>query len=164
MKRSGPPKPVSAGRLLDGLLDALGLKRGMSRHGVVHLWPKIVDAAIARHTKCEKVVDSTLYVSVDSSVWMNELAALKGVLLEKVNSCLEPGASRITDIRFHQRSWARSGDETPSDPPPPSPPTEENKRMVRRTLEPIKDEELKKTLQRILEKDRVLKSQRQIKD
>ncbi len=150
--------------MLDGLLDGLGLKRGLSRHSVVHLWPKLVDSTIARHTKCEKVIDSTLYVSVDSSVWMNELASLKGVLLEKVNACLEPGASKITDIRFHQRSWARSAEETPASPTPTSPPTEENKRMVRRALEPVKDEELKKTLERILEKDRVLKSRRTAKD
>lgn len=160
MKRSGPFKPVSAGSLLDGLLDGLGLKRGLSRHSVVHLWPKIVDSAIARHTICEKVVDSTLYISVDSSVWMNELAALKGVLLEKVNACLEQGTPRITDIRFHQRSWAKSGEVTPTNRLPDAPASEENKRLVRRALEPVKDEQLKKTLERILEKDRVLKSRR----
>lgn len=160
MRRRGPQKPVSAGSLIDGLLEGLGLRRGLSRHNLVHLWPKIVDSAVARHTKCEKVVDSTLYISVDSSVWMNELAALKAVLLEKVNAYLDSGAQKITDIRFHQRSWAKSVEEPPPAPVRSSPPTEETKRMVRRALEPVQDERLKKTLERILEKDRVLKSQR----
>lgn len=164
MKRSGPSKPVSAGSLVDGVLEGLGLRRGLSRHSVVQLWPKIVDTTVARHTKCEKLVDSTLYVLVDSSVWMNELAALKRVLLDKVNGCLEPGTPKITDIRFQQRSWAKSADETQESPAPDAPPTEENKRMVRRALEPVKDEHLKKALERILEKDRVLKSRREIKE
>ena len=138
------------------ILDRYGLKTALSRHNVVRLWPKIVDAAVARHVQAEKVTGSTLHLVVDSSVWMNELAAMKHILIEKVNSCLEPGAAKITDIRFQQRSWAKPA-EKPVEPPLPPEPTEQDLRIARRILEPVKDEGLREVVSRILEKDRKLK-------
>jgi hypothetical protein len=151
--------PRSAGRILQGTLKQLGLHAGLSRHRVVHLWPKIVEPTVARHAKAEKVSGSTLYVIVDSSVWMNELAAIRNLLLEKVNSRLAPDASPITEIRFMQRSWARVPE---SKTPEPEPPVlgEADRRLVGAMLEPVKDEDLRRMLQRILEKDLALRIRR----
>ena len=56
---------------------------------------------MAAHATAEAVSGSTLQVSTDSSVWMNELAAIKTVLLKKINTCLPDDVPPITDIRFY---------------------------------------------------------------
>ena len=153
-------KPVTAGAILRKALNGLGLRAALSRHNVIQLWPKIVGEPVSSHAQAEKLVGSTLYVIVDSSVWMNEIAAIKNVLLEKINSCLPPRVATITDIRFHQRSWAEAKPSEPHPSVPYPPPTEQDVRVARQVLEPVKDEDLKDLLKRILEKDRRLKSRR----
>jgi predicted nucleic acid-binding Zn ribbon protein len=160
MKYHTHKKPVAAGTALRKALGGLGLQAALSRHSVIQLWPKIVDAPVSSHAQAEKLVGSTLYVVVDSSVWMNEIAAIKNVLLEKINSCLPPRVAPITDIRFHQRSWAGVKAPVPCTKAT-APPTDKDVRMARQVLEPVRDEHLKVVLQRILEKDRQLKCRRQ---
>lgn len=145
--------------MLQKVLDRFGLQTSLSKHNVVALWPKIVDSAVARHVQAEKVTGSTLHLVVDSSVWMNELAAMKHILLEKVNACLGPGAPKITDIRFQQRSWAKAAEKTVARPLPPEP-TDQDLRNIHRIMEPLKDEGLREVVSRILEKDRKLKFDR----
>jgi predicted nucleic acid-binding Zn ribbon protein len=159
MKYNINKQPVAAGTALRNALSGMGLQAALSRHNVIQLWPKIVDAPVSSHARAEKLVGSTLYVVVDSSVWMNEIAAIKNVLLEKINSCLPPRVAPITDIRFHQRSWA--GTKTPEPRTSNlSPPTDKDVRMARQVLEPVMDERLRAVLKRILEKDRQLKCRR----
>jgi len=90
-----------------GALRRMGLGSSLARQSIVNRWPKIVDRVIAKRAKAERLVDDTLYVVVDSSVWMNELSANKFTLLEKINATLEPGVPRIRDIKFTQSSWNR---------------------------------------------------------
>lgn len=159
MKQKSTRSPQSAGSVLGSVLRGMGLTQALSRHAVVTHWAEIVDESVARHAKAEKVTGSTLHVAVDSSVWMNELAALKKVLLEKVNSSLPAGAAPIEDMRFSQRSWARSSEHIQDEPTPPAP-DERDIRAARTVLEPIRDDKLKHLLNRILEKDRQLKWRR----
>lgn len=157
MNRDKRNKPIPAGQILQTVFKNRGWKSALARHGIIALWPQIVDSTVARHAMAEKLSGSTLYVIVDSSVWMNELAAIKNVLLEKVNARLERGAQPVTDIRFHQRSWAGRA-KTPQAVTPEPHLSEKDVRMVRQLLEPVSDEGLKPLLKRILEKDRLLKN------
>lgn len=54
-----------------GALRRMGLGSSLARQSIVNRWPKIVDRVIAKRAKAERLVDDTLYVVVDSSVWMN---------------------------------------------------------------------------------------------
>ncbi|HMK36222.1 MAG TPA: DUF721 domain-containing protein, partial [Desulfomonilaceae bacterium] len=83
--------PVTAGSIIGKALDGLGLSGIVARHRVLHQWAEIVDSVIARHARAVKVTGTVLHVVVDSSVWMNELAAAKGVLLQKLNTSLPKG-------------------------------------------------------------------------
>ncbi len=159
MKGKNRHNPENAGSILRGLLKRMGLAAPLSRHNVVRLWPKIVDSTVARHARVEQISGSTLFLAVDSSVWMNELAAIKNLLLEKVNACLDADAPRITEIRFLQRSWAgqRESRQPKTQPPPMAP---EEVQAVDNILAPMKDPDLKAVLERILEKDRKLKWRR----
>lgn len=146
------------------LLSQYGLTRGYSRHQVLHLWPKIVNPTIARHARIERLAGNTIHVAVDSSVWMNEMAALKGVLLQKVNACLHPKAAQFEEIRFFQRSSFPSAEERN--------PQEETVRgldpadqqRVRTLLEPLRNEDIRSLMTRIIEKDLQLKDIRKRKN
>jgi hypothetical protein len=151
--------PQSAGVVLEALLAQWGLQGALARHSVVSDWDAIVESSIARHAKALKVVDSTLHVAVDCSVWMHELAALKPLLLHKINARLPTGTPPIRDIRFQQRSWAFRPTSNPEDPPIPEP-NQDEVRLAHQILSRVEDPELKSLLSRILEKDRRLKWRR----
>lgn len=157
-------KPEKAESILRGLLKRMGLLAGVSRHSIIERWPEIVEATVARHVKAERISGSTLFVAVDSSVWMNEMVAMKQLLIDKVNASLAPGASPFTEIRLVQRSWAASPAPRPAPPEPAPPgPTEPELRIRDRLLEPVRDKALREVLRRLWEKDRQLKWRRGIK-
>jgi hypothetical protein len=163
VKRERLNSPVPAANVLGQLLNQYGLMRAYSRHQVVHLWPKIVNPTIARHARVERITGNTIYLAVDSSVWMNEMAALKQVLLLKINACLSSDAARFEEIRFVQRSSV-------SPPQESQPPEKEyllnprEQQKVRSLLEPLRNEDIKSLMNRIIEKDIQLKNSRERKN
>jgi hypothetical protein len=154
-KKLGKNHPEKLTSILNEALDRMGLSAGLSRSSVVELWPRIVDPAVAKHAKAEKVTGSALHVNVDSSVWMNELSAVRHILMEKINKTLHESARPITEIRFHQRSWiseARQEDE-PKKKPAKRELTDSERGLIRSTVEPVKDPELREVFERLMEKD-----------
>lgn len=161
MTREQKSQPVRAASILRVILDRYGLTAACSRHNVVNLWPSIVSEAVARHARAERLTASTLHIAVDSSVWMNELAAIKPLLLEKINACIETGAAPVMDIRFFQRSWAASPVPSPQHAPEQQL-SEQDVRKVNRILEPVRNEDLRHLFDRILAKDLRLKKKRRL--
>ena len=159
MKRPKLKDPVSASSILNRIVNQFGLRAGLSRHMVINRWSEIVGPRVAHHARATEVQGSVIHVAVDSSVWMNELAAIKITLLEKVNASLEEGAAPITDIRFRQVSSVHPPQSHSVEPDPPTP-DEELSGIVRATLEPVGDNELRSLLERILKKDLQLKKRR----
>ena len=159
MNREILSQPISARSVLGQVLEHFGLTAGFSRHNIVNLWPSIVNETVARHAKADRISGSTLHVIVDSSVWMNEMGALKKVLLSKINACLDKGAAPISDIRYQQRSWARDQDSKTAIPVEPEIDQKEL-RVIQKLLEPIKNEDLRCVIKRVREKDWRLKRRR----
>lgn len=159
MKNKKKSAVTTVGSVLRQALQRMGLEAPLARHNIARLWPKIVDSAIARHAKVESVSGSTLFLAVDSSVWMNEMSAIRNLLLEKVNASLPPDAAPFTEIRFMQRSWAKAPE--PKSPKPQAPQlTDQESRVIGKIVEPVKDPDLKIILQKILDQDRKLKWKR----
>ena len=158
MSKKTDPKPVS--QALGNVLQRLGLNKALSRHSIALRWPKLVDSVIANHTKIDKISGDTIFVIVDSAVWMSELSAVRLKLLDKVNRELGKGVAPFKEIRFIQRSWARTRPEPEVKEQEIAPPDEKHLRSVRQILNPLKDEELKRIIDRIVEKDRRLKASR----
>jgi predicted nucleic acid-binding Zn ribbon protein len=159
MKPRKSGTPTSVGTVLNGIFARSGLAGSLSRYAILRAWPRIVGSQVARHAKAEKVAGATLYVAVDSAAWMNELAAIKNLLLDKLNAHIQREATPLADIRFSQRSWARAKKPEPAPPKPPRA-TEREMEAVNQMLEAVKDDKLKQMLKRILEKDRQLKWRR----
>lgn len=157
-RRSSDPKSLS--RTVKDVLAGLGLNKALSRHSVIHRWPQLVDSVIARHAKIDRVSGDTIFVIVDSAVWMSELSAIRLKLLYKVNTALDRDAAPFREIRFSLRSWARTAEPEAQKIPDIPPPDEKHLRVVDRILSPLKDQSLKDIVERIVEKDRRLKELR----
>jgi hypothetical protein len=160
MKSSSKSKPERIGTALKRVIQGCGLESGLARHGIVEVWNSVMDATVRRHAKAEKVVESVLFVDVDSTVWMNELAAIKKTLLDHLNRNLKPPAQPLQDIRFRLARSKKTIPNTKSHPGQSPPPTDEELRLKHLTLKSAVDDEVRSILDRLMEKDRVLKWKR----
>lgn len=51
-------------------------------------WRDVVGSLIADHARVVKYVNNSLYIGVDSSVWLQELVLMKNDILNKLNKKL----------------------------------------------------------------------------
>ena len=164
MKRKNSSYPKPAGSVLLDTLRQMGLGATLVRQSIVTRWPKIVDSVVGKRARAERLMGDTLYVVVDSSVWMNELCAIKYVLLEKLNANLDHDVPKIKDIRFTQLSWNRQSFKEPPACSPNnltvSPPDEKSIMISKQGIDAVKDSETRRILERIIEKDACFKARR----
>lgn len=85
-------------KVLDQLLQNLGIERRVKEHMAITHWQEAVGAKIAAVATPMRVRDGILFVRVDSSVWRNELLFHKGLIIAKLNRLI--GKSVVEDIRF----------------------------------------------------------------
>jgi predicted nucleic acid-binding Zn ribbon protein len=93
-RRKGKFEPL--GSLVGDLLRSLGLERRLREQGAVEAWEAVVGEAIAQHARASSIRDGVLFVEVDSSVWMQELALLRERIAERLNDHL--GAAIVRRI------------------------------------------------------------------
>jgi hypothetical protein len=161
VRNDRPPlsNPVKIWAVIESELQKIDQHENLSRHSIVELWPEIVKETIARHSRAEKVSGETLYVVVDSSAWMNELSALKNIIISKVNEHIAAPAKPIRDIKFRQRSWLVEKKATVSRDSTHIPPVSKTEDLlIKKLIENVTNEELRKKFSEMLEKDRKLKA------
>ena len=66
-------KSLSAGAVVKKVLGALQLDRRRAETEVVRVWNQTIDPTIAGHAQPTGIRRGTLFVSVDSSVWLDEI-------------------------------------------------------------------------------------------
>jgi len=86
------------GEILDGFLQARGLREPVLQAEVVGEWAGKVGEGIARVTRARGVKDGVLVVEVRSSAWLMELNLMKGEILRRVNEGRTEG--RVEKIVF----------------------------------------------------------------
>jgi predicted nucleic acid-binding Zn ribbon protein len=91
-------RPEKAGDILDRLADRMGIAARLEKEKAVVLWGEAVGPGIARKSKAISVKDNILFVMVQNSIWLQELALLKEGIITKVNSLV--GKEVIGDIVF----------------------------------------------------------------
>ena len=89
---------VRIGSLVDGTLKRLGVAARCREQQAILIWPEVVGEANARRSWPERVQDGVLSVVAASPAWAQELALLKGQIMERLRERL--GADIIKDIRF----------------------------------------------------------------
>ncbi len=63
----------SAGNVLPSLLDKMGLEQRRSEAEIVRVWNHLIDPALTAHAQPSGLRKGTLFVNVDSSVWLDEI-------------------------------------------------------------------------------------------
>lgn len=91
-------KPEKAGEILSRLTDRMGIAARLEKEKAVVLWEEAVGEGIARRSKATSVRGETLFVTVQNSMWLQELALLKEGIIAKLNSLA--GSDVVRDIVF----------------------------------------------------------------
>jgi predicted nucleic acid-binding Zn ribbon protein len=91
-------KPEKAGDILGRLTRRMGIAARLENEKAVVLWGEAVGQGIARKAKATSVRDNILFVTVQNSMWLQELALLKESIIAKINS--QVGRDVIGDIVF----------------------------------------------------------------
>ncbi|MBN2398593.1 MAG: DUF721 domain-containing protein [Deltaproteobacteria bacterium] len=122
---------------------------------ILDVWHRAVGPQISAQTAPSKFKNNTLFVTVSTPAWMQQLRFMKQEIMDKVNA--EWGKQEIRNIHF------TIGD-IPSAPAPPAGYTvdfnprllkERDKRLIRENLSRIEDEDLRGILERVMIKETI---------
>lgn len=86
------------GEVLGHFLKSSGLKRRIQEQKILDSWEKAVGEAVAERTQPMGVKNRVLWVRVSSSVWMQQLQFMKGLILQKLHE--QTGNHSLQDLRF----------------------------------------------------------------
>ncbi len=85
--------------LVPQILGGLRLEERLMESQIAQIWPKVIDPIVARHTVPVGLAKGTLFVTVDSNVWLSEILRYRRrELLERIQNAF--GSSRIEKISF----------------------------------------------------------------
>ncbi len=87
-----------AGEILDRLTQKMGIAARLEQEKAVVLWGEAVGGSVARRARAVSIRGGMLFVIVENSMWLQELALLKEGIIGKLNSLI--GAEVVKDIVF----------------------------------------------------------------
>lgn len=73
LEKTHGSKSFSAGAVVKNLLGKLQLDRRRAETEVVKVWNQTIDPTVTGHAQPVNIHHGTLFVSVDSSVWLDEI-------------------------------------------------------------------------------------------
>ena len=153
--------PAGINELLCELLARQGMEEKLEEYRVWLVWEACVGPQIAAQARPLRLRDGILEVRVSQPVWMQQLQLLKPQLLNKINQRLE--GSPLKDIYLKRGSLKAAPDEETL-------PTIEWKKIalndkersgIETATEALKDDEIRHSLQRLLEKQQKLSKAKQ---
>lgn len=147
-------KPVAIDAILKNSFERLGLNAKVRGFAIMSNWNKIVGDKISNIATPAKTIGKTLYVTVSSSAWMEELKYLKTDMMDKINKIL--GADAISDIVFKLGHIDRVRVLKKQDSISRRSLTSEEKMTIDRLTSDLKDEELKGIIAGIIEKQKTI--------
>jgi predicted nucleic acid-binding Zn ribbon protein len=86
------------GSVINKIVSDSDIGKKIKKFNIFNHWPEIVGNDIGNKTKPEKLLRQTLYISVTSSTWANELNLMSGQLIKKINDFV--GETVVKELRF----------------------------------------------------------------
>ncbi|HEU4798815.1 MAG TPA: DUF721 domain-containing protein [bacterium] len=86
--------------ILKGAARSLGVERAAYAALIQEMWPEIVGATAAEHSRPLGLRGGVLLAEAEAGVWTQELSAQRGRYAAEINRLL--GAKAVTEIRFRQ--------------------------------------------------------------
>jgi len=88
------------GSIIKDVVKSSGMKSNLNISNIFNRWKEIVGDEICKKAKPFRITRGTLYVSVATSTWANELNLMSDQLIKKINSFI--GEEVVKGIRFRQ--------------------------------------------------------------
>jgi predicted nucleic acid-binding Zn ribbon protein len=89
----------SSGEVMPGVLKGLGLDRRLAETEILKVWSHQIDPNITAHAQPTGLRKGTLFVTVDSSVWLDEIVRYRRrEILERLQNSF--GRDLVTRISF----------------------------------------------------------------
>jgi predicted nucleic acid-binding Zn ribbon protein len=98
MKKRPASRIKSLGDALDELVESLGIRKKLREQEIYSLWDEAVGERIAQVAKPLRMVRGTLFVSVKTGAWRNELSMRKQEIVGRLNRVL--AEEIVRDIKF----------------------------------------------------------------
>ncbi len=86
--------------IIGDVVKRSNMRQRLNISNIFNHWEEIVGTEIYKKTKPERITGGTLYLSVSTSIWANELSLMSDKLIEKINSFI--GEEVVKNIRFRQ--------------------------------------------------------------
>ena len=96
--RDRPKAAEELGSVINKIVSDSDIGKKIKKFNIFNHWPDIVGSDIGNKTKPEKLLRQTLYISVTSSTWANELSLMSGQLIKKINDFV--GETVVKELRF----------------------------------------------------------------
>jgi len=147
--------PSTLGEVLGHFLKSSGLKRRIQEQRILDSWEKAVGGAVAERTQPMGVKNRVLQVRVSSSVWMQQLQFMKGLILQKLHE--QTGNHFLQDLRFFlgEMEYSDGGvkkKEEGEGGGSSSGLTAEERERIEKALSGIHDSEMREILSRVFSK------------
>jgi predicted nucleic acid-binding Zn ribbon protein len=150
----GRRDPSTLGEIIEHFLKNSGLKRRIQEQRVLDSWEETVGDAIAERSQPVGVRNRVLHVKVSSSVWMQELQFLKGLILEKLRH--QRGNHFLQDLRFFLGEMEPSDGRAKKNEEKKGEPswglTREEREQIQKALSEVRDPEMREILSRVYAK------------
>lgn len=101
-------KTISINTALSLILEEYGLKDSFTIEKIRINWQKIVGDLMAAHSIPDRIFKNILFISVDHSVYSNELSLMKDIIIKKITE--EFDFNLIKDIRLETKKldWQKN--------------------------------------------------------
>jgi hypothetical protein len=150
-RRARQPKPEILGEILRKILKKRNIPHAAADPRLLDVWRRAVGPQIAAQTHPEKVKRGVLFVRVSSSVWMHQLQFLKEEIIGRLNEFFREAEIGGLFFSLGEIPPAPPGTDDPPLPDPgPSPLGNRDRNLVRKSLEAIRDPELRGILERVM--------------
>ena len=90
---------VALKETLEKVLKGYKLSGDIEAYKIFALWDDIVGRKMADHATPVSIKEKTLFVEVDSPLWLSQIKYMKGDILGKVDGRIKRGA--LKDLRFY---------------------------------------------------------------
>jgi hypothetical protein len=91
-------KVISFSSILPDVIEDLDLEESFIIENLREKWPIYTGSVISAHSQPGRIFKKVLFVTVDHSIYANELSLLKGNILKKI--CNDFGNDFIKNIKF----------------------------------------------------------------
>ena len=86
------------GSVISSVVEEMGINGKLKTSNIFNHWEEIVGKEIAKRSRPQKLTNMTLYISVTSSTWANELSLMSEDLIFRINSFA--GEEAVKKVRF----------------------------------------------------------------